>query len=476
MIPFRLLFFTISFCLTSYGQASRLDSVRSELHRVFSTPLLQKASFGFYAKSLSTGQDIHKRNEQTRFSTASCMKLVTTAAVLDRWGPSRQFKTELLSEDTVRRGALDGHLYVKGYGDPYLTTEILLRAVYHLKASGLREIKGDLVADASYLIDTPNAETNDRAYSAVGGALGFNFNTIAINVEPGIRPGDTAKVYIIPPSKLFTLDNRVMTTDSGGGHTISNGNVAIRYGKNGTAAVGAYGTIGSDEKGVVIYKRIESPEIFTATVIAETFEQFGIKIRGRIRTGLTPRKVRTVAEIISYDLSAIVAGVNKWSNNYVAGQLLMILGAEDGGAPGTDAKGIAAVKKFLSKVPIAENEIVMVDGAGLDRRNQMTPAAHVRLLEYMYRHFPDAAEFMASLSIGGVDGTEKKRFLKSGGPIGTSRLKIGYLHGVSGLSGYVQGRSGDVTAFAMFTNGFPIDEYESVKRLEDRVCQLLASL
>lgn len=453
---------------------AQVDSIRSELRKIFREKPLD--AYGFYAKSMRTGEEIIGHSADTKRSTASCMKLVTTAAALDRWGPSHQFKTEFLSPDTIRRGILDGPLYVKGYGDPHFTTEILLRAVYQLRAAGWKEIKGDIVGDDSYLIDSPNAERNDRAYSAVGGALGFNFNTLAVNVEPGILPGDTANVYIVPPLKHFALDNRVMTTDSGEGTTIGNGSVTIVHEKDGVERLGVYGTIAVDEKGVVVYKRVGDPTLFTTQVVAETFEQFGIRVRGRIRLGKTPRKVRTLAEIFSYDLRDIIAGVNKWSNNYSAGQLLMILGAEDGGVPGTDEKGLAAVRKFLAKIPVREDEITMVDGSGLDSRNQMSPRAHVRLLEYMYRHFEDAAEYVSSLSIGGVDGTEKKRFLKNGGPRRVSRLKIGYLHGVSGLSGYIHTRSGDIIAFASFANSFPVDQYDAVKKLEDRICQLLAML
>jgi D-alanyl-D-alanine carboxypeptidase/D-alanyl-D-alanine-endopeptidase (penicillin-binding protein 4) len=422
---------------------------------------------------MTTGQSLYEYNADSLLSTASCMKLVTTAAALDRWGKNRFFKTAFFIQDSVVDSVIYGPLFVKGYGDPYFTTEIMLKTVYHFHTMGIREIKGSIIADDSYLQDTPNSEKNDRAYAALGNALSFNFNTVTICVRPG-TVGDTAKVFTEPASDLFRIVNRTLTVDSGSGVTIDHNNVSMSFGKD-VITIYVGGTIASDELEYTIYKRVNNPPIYAATVLKETFRKMGIRITGDVKQGYVPRKSKLFHETYSYDLGYIISGINKWSNNQAAGQLCMIMGAEEYGVPGTDEKGIIAMKPFLTKAGIDSGDIIMVDGSGLDGRNKMTPRAHVRLLNYMYHRFQVSPEFVSSLSIGGVDGTERKRFKKNGGPVNRSRLKIGYLWGISGLSGYIETRRGDVIAFCMLTNDFPKDYYDTIKRIEDQVCAILGN-
>ena len=82
---------------------------------------------------------------------ASVMKLATTAAALDMLGPAFVFKTEFYSRGELRNGVLEGDLHIKGSADPKLTYERLWVAMRQLRERGLREIKGDIVLDRSYL-------------------------------------------------------------------------------------------------------------------------------------------------------------------------------------------------------------------------------------------------------------------------------------------------------------------------------------
>ncbi len=454
--------------------ASRLDSLHAQLSAVLNNKILRNARTGILARSLKSGQVLFEHHADSLLSTASCMKLVTTAAALDRWGKNKFFRTVFYTDDSITDGVLKGHLYMKGFGDPYFVTEVMLKTVYHFRSMGITEIKGDLIADDSYLQDSPNAFRNDRAYSALGSALSFNFNTFTICARPG-KVGDTAHVFIEPPYPRFKIINRTLTTDSGKGITIDHNNVSVKYDKD-LMTVYVGGTIASDELEFNIYKRVQDPLTYVTTVFRNALELAGITLKGKIRTGTVPRKATMIHETYSYDLAYIVAGINKWSNNQAAGQLLMILGAEAFGPPGTDEKGLRAIKPFLKKAGIAESEIIMTDGSGLDIGNKMTPRAQVRLLEYMYQRFDCSAEYVASLSIAGVDGSERKRFRKNGGPVGQARLKIGYLWGVSGLSGYIATSGGDIIAFASLMNDFEKDYYETVKQLEDKIVITLSQL
>ncbi len=465
------------FSIPKYSQ-EKLKEIQKAVDEIYNDPFMDTLRCGFYAKSMKTGQILAAYNEDSLLSTASCMKLVTTAAALERWGNSHTFRTGFYTDGPIVNGVVEKNLYLKGFGDPYFLPEILLRAAYHMKALGITEVKGKLIADDSYLIDTENAETNDRAYSAIGGALGFNFNIVNICVRPGEKVGDTAIVFAEPISKLIKIINGTKTTDSGTGIGVNHNTTFARYTPQGIT-ISLYGAIGIDEPEFNIFKKIENPTMWTATVVKETLDMLNIPIRGGIEKGTTPEDAKLIIDPPSYDLSYIIAGVNKWSNNYVAGQLLMVMGAEEFGTPGTDEKGIRAIRKFLDKVGVSNKEITMVDGSGLDVRNQMTPKAQVKLMEYMFNDFRYMPEYVASFSIGGIDGTEKKRFKKNPykNLVQNTRAKVGFLYGVNGLSGYIQATSNhDVIAFSILTNNHAKDYYETVKRFEDRLAKILSDL
>ncbi len=465
-----------TFAQTPYSP-QKLTEIQKAVDAVYAEPFLDTLRCGFFAKSMKTGQILAQHNADSLVSTASCLKLVTSAAALDRWGGDHQFRTGFYTDGEIVDGVVEKNLYLKGYGDPYFLPEILLRAIYHMKALGIREVKGKLIADDSYLVDSENAETNDRAYSAVGGALGFNFNIVNVCVRPGKNLGDTAVVFAEPISKLIKIVNGTKTSDSGTGIGVNHNTTFARYRPDGIT-ISLYGSIGLDEPEFNIFKRVENPTMWTATIVKETMAMYGIPVRGDITKGRMPTDTKLIIDPPSYDLSHIISGVNKWSNNYVAAQLLMVMGAEEFGAPGSDEKGIRVVRKFLDKVGISTKEIIMVDGSGLYDRNQMTTRAQVKMMDYMYKDFRLMPEYVASLSIAGVDGTEKKRFKKKSHKEmnKNARLKVGFLYGVNGLSGYIQTTNKDVVAFSILTNGHGKDYYDTVRQFEDMLVKILYDL
>ena len=90
-------------------------------------------------------------NADRAMNPASAMKLVTTYAALELLGPAFTWKTTVHALGEPSSGVLDGDLYVKGGGDPKFTIEKLWSLIRTLRARGIRDIRGDLVVDRSYL-------------------------------------------------------------------------------------------------------------------------------------------------------------------------------------------------------------------------------------------------------------------------------------------------------------------------------------
>ena len=80
---------------------------------------------------------------------ASVMKLVTSAAALQRLGPAWQWRTGVVLGGRLRGDVLEGSLYLKGGGDPRLVIERIWLLLQRVRQLGLREIRGDIVLDRS---------------------------------------------------------------------------------------------------------------------------------------------------------------------------------------------------------------------------------------------------------------------------------------------------------------------------------------
>jgi D-alanyl-D-alanine carboxypeptidase/D-alanyl-D-alanine-endopeptidase (penicillin-binding protein 4) len=95
-------------------------------------------------------------------------------------------------------------------------------------------------------------------------------------------------------------------------------------------------------------------------------------------------------------------------------------------------------------------ELVIGNGSGLSREARISGDSMARLLigAWKSRYAP---EFLASLSLGGLDGTLRQRFGRIDDP-SRVRMKTGSLKNVSTIAGYVTGQSGKHYAVVVDVN------------------------
>ncbi|MDH3694958.1 MAG: D-alanyl-D-alanine carboxypeptidase, partial [Gammaproteobacteria bacterium] len=136
----------------------------------------------------------------------------------------------------------------------------------------------------------------------------------------------------------------------------------------------------------------------------------------------------------------IIRGINKFSNNVMARQLLLTLGWKMIGEPGTSDTGSIAVKQWARQHSINMPSLFIDNGSGLSRSARASAQGLGELLEFAYRH-PYRSEFMASLPLIGLEGSIARRFTK--GPLkGRVRIKTGLINGVRAMAGYVYSQTG----------------------------------
>ena len=152
----------------------------------------------------------------------------------------------------------------------------------------------------------------------------------------------------------------------------------------------------------------------------------------------------------SPSLTEMIARVNKHSNNVMARQVLYTLAAEILGPPGTEQGGRAVIADWLKDKGLESSNLALENGAGLSREARITASDMASLLRFAWRQ-PYMPEYLASMSLSGLDGTLSRRFRRSE-LLGKAHLKTGSMDHVTAIAGYLQARSGRRFALVSMQN------------------------
>ncbi len=398
---------------------------------------------------IQTGQALMELSPDTPLCPASTMKIITTAAALAYFKPDYTFVTEVFVEG--ERAGRARTLYLRGGGDPRLVSEQLFLLAKEVVDSGLEELTGNIVVDDSYYKPSLPLDEADklgvRSYHAPYGALSLNFNSIKVIICPGPRVGAAARVVLDPYSGYADLHANVMTI---AGDRPAHVNISKEV-KSGGEIIRVSGEIGVDASPRKRYVNVAQPALYTGEVFKQYLVQAGISVRGGVMKGQTPENARLLVAFPSQPLAINVYWLNKFSNNFMAEQIAMGLGAAMYGPPGTRDKGLAALRQYLIACGVPEGHFRLAEASGLSRSNRLSASALVRVLLSAYRDFSYGSEFVSSLSISGTDGTLKEKFVGSGLER-LIRAKTGTLKGVNALAGYWRWGDGRIAAFAILVN------------------------
>jgi D-alanyl-D-alanine carboxypeptidase/D-alanyl-D-alanine-endopeptidase (penicillin-binding protein 4) len=439
------------------------ESLKAAIDDIVRQTALAHARVGVQVISLEDGSVIYSRNPNDLLNPASNVKLFTAAAALARLGPEYRFETELLADkqpDDPRRparpGEYRGNLYVRGTGDPSMTTARLWTIANDLHLLGVRSFSGDLVLDDSFFDGQRvgpgfDQENSDRAYMAPTGALSLNWNAVGVYVRPGVGIGKPAVVELDPGSDFFVIDNRIQTVRARAMRRVNISSVAA----GDKQRIVVSGRIPVNSRPFAVWKKIDAPAEYFGHTFKKMLASRGIRVRGKVRAGTVPEGAETVYLHQSDTLDLILKRLNKNSSNFVAEQLVKALGAQYAGPPGSWAKGIAAIEQFLAvEVGIPAGTFVMKNGSGLNDTNRFSADQICQVLMHMWRRFPLTPEYLSSLGIAGKDGTLHAR-MEGTEAVGRLRAKTGTLENVSALAGYVEALGGERFAFAIVANDFP---------------------
>ncbi len=368
---------------------------------------------------------------------ASLFKLVTTYAGLDLLGPGYVWTTPVWLRGPIENGVLQGDVVVKGSGDPKLVLERIWLLMRRLQQAGVREIRGDIVVDRSAF---PAAEANPgdfdgeplRPYNASADALLLNYRAVVLTFTPDAGRG-IATVATDPPLAGVRADTTVPLAagacdDWRGalqGEFADPARIAFR---------GAFPAACGEKTWPIAYA---DPKRYLERALLGMWLEVGGRLGGTVRDGAAPTTPPSF-ELRSPPLPDVVRDINKLSNNVMAQQLFLTLGATQRGI-GTAEAARDVVSRFLrGKVgAAAATGSVVVNGSGLSRESRLSALALGRLLQSAWAS-PVMSELMSSLPVAGVDGTLRRAKASPG----RAHLKTGSLRDVAGIAGYVLGDSG----------------------------------
>jgi D-alanyl-D-alanine carboxypeptidase/D-alanyl-D-alanine-endopeptidase (penicillin-binding protein 4) len=445
------------------------DRQLQEAEKLMEDPLLRGATVSALVKHLPSGKVVFAHEPEAFCAPASANKLITGAGAFALLGPDYRFKTRVLADRRPdASGAIHGNLYLVGGGDPRLTPEKIWSIAHMLRLLGVRQVTGDLIGDDSFHDATRYYEEwgpqSYRSYKAPLGALSVNYNTVNFWVRPGPKEGAPAIVELDPRPAGLQIQGQIETVAGRVNKTV------LTYDGQ-TANVS--GELGVESAPGPARQAVDDPLSFAVGAFRQMLKTEGIAVGGKSTGGVAPRHAALIYEYESDELSLMVRELYRFSNNFMAEQILRTIGAVKRGAPGSRESGAAAIGDWLRQEGLWRDGVVVVDGSGLARDNRQSAASMVGVLEWAARSPRIFPEYLNAQPIAGVDGTLRRRF-KHGSLLGRVRAKTGFINGVVSLAGYCYDARGELYAFAVLINDYqPIAGARGPQKLTESLLEVL---
>lgn len=340
---------------------------------------------------------------------ASLLKIPMAHVALTTLGEDFRFETHFYQNGS-------GDLLIRGLGDPFLVSEEIARIADVLSQRGLQQVRR-LVMDDSAFEPEPDlpleAGANDP-YAALNSALAVNFNTVNLAWALG--------------GKLTSGEPQTPLTS-----------LARELGVQLTPGVEQRINLGDDP----IAGLRQAQQLFQYFL-----KESGITVSDAdfYREAVTDEWTLFYQHVSSRSLRDNLDGLLRYSNNFIANQLFLTLGAQASGYPATGLAARTALQQQLIELygdgfGRDPQSLLMLEGSGLSREQRTSGAGMMRILDVFYPYADMLPE---------TDGVLRKS---------------GTLTGVYNFAGYIRGIDG-LYPFVILTNQATNNRVEILRLLQ----------
>ena len=342
-----------------------------------------------------SGETLVSVNPDAPLVPASLLKIPLAQVALTALGEDFRFETHFYRNDI-------GDLLIRGLGDPFLVSEEIARIADTLAQRGLQQIRRLVMDDSAFEAnpDLPIESGSDQPYAARNSALAVNFNTVNL-----AWVADGRLITGEPQTPLTALAREL-------GAKLSPGDPQrINLGDDPAAGL-------RQAQQLFQHFLVESG----VTVSDADFHQQAV----------TDEWTLFYSHRSSQSLRDNLDGLLRYSNNFIANQLFLTLGAQDSGYPATAETARAALQQQLAELygdsfGRDPQSLLMLEGSGLSRTQRSSAAGMMHILE-VFKPYADLLP-----EVGGV------------------LRKSGTLTGVYNFAGYIRGPDG-LYPFVILTN------------------------
>ncbi len=293
------------------------------------------------------GTTFLKFKEQNLFIPASTLKILTCLVGLKNLGKEYRFETHFFLDNK-------NNLYIKGYGDPLLTSEVVREIAHTLAGMGIRQLAAVYLDTSSFALngETAAEENSDNPYDAPNGALVVNFNALPVKIarDQTMTSGEL-QTPVIP------LMVQAAKQLGPGMHRI-NVNTLLSEGQR-------------------------TPALrYTGELFVVLLREAGITVPGYNIKQVPPNLQPIYVHRGEKSLEEIIRVCLKNSNNFIANQIFLACGTKTYGLPATWEKSRQVFTGFTQRtLQLGPDKIRVQEGSGLSRQNRVSPAALLAILD-----------------------------------------------------------------------------------------------
>jgi D-alanyl-D-alanine carboxypeptidase/D-alanyl-D-alanine-endopeptidase (penicillin-binding protein 4) len=338
------------------------------------------------------GHIVFSKNVDTELIPASALKIFTALVAIHYLGPDYKFFTEFF---------MDRHsnLKIKGYGDPLLISETVVKMIHHLsmRLCAKYSVINDLILDDSYFgVQTviPGVNVSYEPYDAPNGALCVNFNTVNFKRNKnGVYVSAESQTPLLP----FILP-RVKNSQ------MDHGRILL-----------------SSQRNEITH--------YAGHLFLYFLKKEGVRFKGGIRLGKIQKEADKLIYryVSSFSLIQTLSKLFEYSNNFIANQLLITAGAKAYGPPGNLENGVRAALIYAKNI-LEIDHVQIEEGSGISRKNRISARDFYKILNAFIPHY-----FL-------MQQTDKMYY------------KTGTLKGIHTRAGYIKKKNGELYPFVLMIN------------------------